>query len=103
LVTEPIKVEEAEATVIPSLNIAPFFVETLPVSLVAFVGDKWSYTLPDTLDPEESEVKVTAELGVAMLFMNFDTDTFSIAEGVTLEYMVSKCTLKVVLKDAQLA
>jgi hypothetical protein len=68
--------------------------------LEAYVGDEWSYTLPDTEDPEESEVTVTVELGTAVTFMTFDTDTFSIAEGVALESMVSTYTLNIVLKDA---
>jgi hypothetical protein len=101
--TQTIQLEVTEAPVISSVNQAPFFVEELPVSLEAYVGGEWSYSLPETEDPEELEVTTTVDLGTAVMFMTFDTETFSIAEGVTLETMVSTYSLEVVLKDAQLA
>jgi hypothetical protein len=81
------------------INQAPFFVEELPVILEAYVGKEWSYTLPKTLDSEESEVTATVALGTAVMFMTFDTDTFSIKEGVSLEAMVFAYALKVTLRD----
>ncbi len=48
---------------IPVVNLAPFFVEDLPASLEVLVGDAWSYTLPATADPEQTEVQVAVSLG----------------------------------------
>ena len=52
-----------EKPYIPIVNLAPFFVEDLQANLEALVGDAWSYTLPATADPEQTEVKVTVSLG----------------------------------------
>ena len=48
---------------VPVVNLAPFFVEDLPANLEAQVGDAWSYTLPATADPEQTEVQVAVSLG----------------------------------------
>ena len=82
------------------MNQPPFFVDAIPVTLEAYVGDAWSYTLPEAIDPEESEVTITAQLGTAAMFMTFKTDTLSVAAGVTTESMVADYTVAVKVMDA---
>ncbi len=48
---------------IPVVNFAPFFVEDLPANLEVLVGEAWSFTLPATADPEQTEVQVAVSLG----------------------------------------
>jgi hypothetical protein len=45
------------------VNVPPMFTEDPVASFDVNVGDSWSYTLPSVVDPEGTDVTVTAELG----------------------------------------
>jgi hypothetical protein len=45
------------------VNAPPMFTELPLASFDVNVGDSWSYTLPEAIDPEGTEVTATAELG----------------------------------------
>ena len=57
------------------------FVEP-PVALFdVIVGDSWSYTLPEAVDPEGTDVAVIVDMGTASIFTKFANNTFAIDAG----------------------
>ena len=51
------------------------------------------------VDPEGENVSITAQLGMASLFMTFSDGSLNIAAGATLESLVQPYYLTVTLKD----
>jgi hypothetical protein len=57
------------------------FVKPPVASFDVTVGDGWSYTLPEAVDPEGTGVAVTVGMGTASIFTKFADNTFTIDAG----------------------
>ena len=96
-ITIDLEITAAPAVMIVIVNIAPFYNEPPVTNFEIFVGDAWTYTIPQYTDLEGEAVTVTASLGTAAIFTTFDSGTFNIAAGATTS--AGAYTYKVTLED----
>ena len=88
-----------EAPSVAFFNFPPVFDKKPVLSFDINIGDAWNYSLPVAVDPEGENVSITAQLGMASLFMTFSDGSLNIAAGATLESLVQPYYLTVTLKD----
>ena len=79
------------------INQPPYFVSDLTLDFSVFAGEGWEYQLPDSVDPQESPITVSAQLSTAVIFMTFSSGRLSILAGASTASNVGTYSIQVQL------
>jgi len=89
-----------QATTGVNVNLAPYWVDSVPSTITVYEGDAFKYTLPSLIDVEGDDFVISVDVGSAIIFLTYDNGVFNIPKGKTDETMVNIYEIKILVTDS---